>query len=65
MTYLQFLRMYSGRKAKDIAKACQISLPRYSMYERGERRPPHKIQIKLAQLFSQPRKDIFPYFPYK
>ena len=45
------LRIESGKKQKDLAKAIGVDVPAYSRYEHGERRPKREQVLRLARLF--------------
>ena len=45
------LRIESGKKQKDLAKAIGVDVPTYSRYEHGERRPKREQVLRLARIF--------------
>ena len=45
------LRIESGKKQKDLAKAIGVDVPAYSRYEHGERRPKREQVLRLARIF--------------
>lgn len=45
------LRITSGKKQKDLAKAIGVDVPAYSRYEHGERRPKREQVLRLARIF--------------
>ena len=45
------LRLSTGRRQKDLARAIGVDVPTYSRYERGERRPKRDQVLRLARLF--------------
>ena len=45
------LRIESGKRQKDLAKAIGVDVPAYSRYEHGDRRPKREQVIRLARIF--------------
>ena len=45
------LRLESGKRQKDLAKAIGVDVPAYSRYEHGERRPKRNQVLRLARIF--------------
>lgn len=45
------LRIDSGKRQKDLAKAIGVDVPAYSRYEHGERRPKREQVLRLARIF--------------
>lgn len=45
------LRIESGKRQKDLARAIGVDVPAYSRYEHGERRPKREQVIRLARIF--------------
>ena len=45
------LRIESGKRQKDLAKAIGVDVPAYSRYEHGERRPKRQQVLRLARIF--------------
>lgn len=45
------LRIESGKRQKDLAKAIGVDVPAYSRYEHGERRPKRAQVLRLARIF--------------
>ncbi len=45
------LRIESGKRQKDLAKAIGVDVPAYSRYEHGERRPKREQVLRLARIF--------------
>ncbi len=45
------LRISSGKRQKDLAKAIGVDVPAYSRYEHGERRPKREQVLRLARIF--------------
>ena len=45
------LRLESGKRQKDLAKAIGVDVPAYSRYEHGERRPKREQVLRLARIF--------------
>ena len=45
------LRIESGKRQKDLAKAIGVDVPAYSRYEHGDRRPRREQVIRLARIF--------------
>ena len=45
------LRIESGKRQKDLARAIGVDVPAYSRYEHGERRPKRDQVLKLARIF--------------
>lgn len=45
------LRIESGKRQKDLAKAIGVDVPAYSRYEHGDRRPKREQVVRLARLF--------------
>ena len=45
------LRIASGKRQKDLAKAIGVDVPAYSRYEHGDRRPKREQVVRLARLF--------------
>ncbi len=45
------LRISSGKRQKDLAKAIGVDVPAYSRYEHGERRPKREQVQRLARIF--------------
>lgn len=45
------LRLSTGKKQKDLAKAIGVDVPAYSRYEHGERRPKRDQVLRLARIF--------------
>ena len=45
------LRIKSGKRQKDLAKAIGVDIPAYSRYEHGERRPKREQVLRLARIF--------------
>lgn len=45
------LRIESGKRQKDLAKAIGVDVPAYSRYEHGERRPKRDQVLRLARIF--------------
>ena len=45
------LRIDSGKRQKDLAKAIGVDVPAYSRYEHGERRPKREQVMRLARIF--------------
>ncbi len=45
------LRLASGKRQKDLAKAIGVDVPAYSRYEHGDRRPKREQVIRLARIF--------------
>ena len=45
------LRISSGKRQKDLAKAIGVDMPAYSRYEHGERRPKREQVQRLARIF--------------
>ena len=43
------LRIQSGKRQKDLARAIGVDVPAYSRYEHGERRPKREQVIRLAE----------------
>ena len=43
------LRIDSGKRQKDLAKAIGVDVPAYSRYEHGERRPKREQVLRLAE----------------
>ena len=48
---LRQLRMQSGMKQREVARAVGVDIPMYSRYEHGERRPKRDQVVRLARLF--------------
>ena len=46
------LRIESGKRQKDLAKAIGVDVPAYSRYEHGERRPKREQVLRLARIFN-------------
>ena len=45
------LRIASGKRQKDLAKAIGVDVPAYSRYEHGDRRPKREQVVRLARIF--------------
>ena len=45
------LRIESGKRQKDLARAIGVDVPAYSRYEHGERRPKREQVLRLARIF--------------
>ena len=45
------LRIESGKRQKDLAKAIGVDVPAYSRYEHGDRRPKREQVVRLARIF--------------
>ena len=45
------LRISSGKRQKDLAKAIGVDVPTYSRYEHGDRRPKREQVLRLARIF--------------
>lgn len=48
---IKHLRLESGKRQKDLAKAIGVDVPAYSRYEHGERRPKREQVLRLARIF--------------
>ncbi len=48
---IKHLRIASGKRQKDLAKAIGVDVPAYSRYEHGERRPKREQVLRLARIF--------------
>ncbi len=48
---IKHLRLESGKRQKDLAKAIGVDVPAYSRYEHGERRPKRDQVLRLARIF--------------
>ena len=52
------LRMESGKRQKDLAKAIGVDVPTYSRYEHGERRPKRDQVLRLARIFKTDANEL-------
>ena len=52
------LRIESGKKQKDLAKAIGVDVPAYSRYEHGERRPKREQVLRLARIFKTDPNEL-------
>jgi DNA-binding XRE family transcriptional regulator len=53
------LRNKNGLLQKDVASSVGIKLETYSKYEQGNRRPPDKVKVKLADFFGVSVQELF------
>lgn len=52
------LRIDSGKRQKDLAKAIGVDVPAYSRYEHGERRPKREQVLRLARIFNTDANEL-------
>ena len=52
------LRLESGKRQKDLAKAIGVDVPTYSRYEHGERRPKREQVLRLARIFKTDANEL-------
>lgn len=52
------LRIESGKRQKDLAKAIGVDVPAYSRYEHGERRPKREQVLRLARIFNTDANEL-------
>ena len=52
------LRIDSGKRQKDLAKAIGVDVPAYSRYEHGERRPKREQVLRLARIFKTDADEL-------
>ena len=52
------LRLESGKRQKDLAKAIGVDVPAYSRYEHGERRPKREQVLRLARIFKTDANEL-------
>ena len=52
------LRIESGKRQKDLAKAIGVDVPAYSRYEHGERRPKREQVLRLARIFKTDADEL-------
>ena len=52
------LRIESGKRQKDLAKAIGVDVPAYSRYEHGERRPKRQQVLRLARIFKTDPNEL-------
>ena len=52
------LRIASGKRQKDLAKAIGVDVPAYSRYEHGERRPKREQVLRLARIFKTDPNEL-------
>ena len=52
------LRIDSGKRQKDLAKAIGVDVPAYSRYEHGERRPKREQVLRLARIFKTDPNEL-------
>ena len=52
------LRLESGKRQKDLAKAIGVDVPAYSRYEHGERRPKRNQVLRLARIFKTDPEEL-------
>ena len=52
------LRIASGKRQKDLAKAIGVDVPAYSRYEHGERRPKRQQVLRLARIFKTDPNEL-------
>ena len=52
------LRLESGKRQKDLAKAIGVDVPAYSRYEHGERRPKRNQVLRLARIFKTDHDEL-------
>ena len=52
------LRIESGKRQKDLAKAIGVDVPAYSRYEHGERRPKRDQVLRLARIFKTDADEL-------
>lgn len=52
------LRIESGKRQKDLAKAIGVDVPAYSRYEHGERRPKREQVLRLARIFKTDPNEL-------
>lgn len=52
------LRITSGKRQKDLAKAIGVDVPAYSRYEHGERRPKREQVLRLARIFKTDPNEL-------
>lgn len=55
---LRQLRMQSGMKQREVARAVGVDIPMYSRYEHGERRPKREQVVRLARLFQSDPDEL-------
>ena len=52
------LRIESGKRQKDLARAIGVDVPAYSRYEHGERRPKREQVLRLARIFKTDPNEL-------
>ena len=52
------LRIDSGKRQKDLARAIGVDVPAYSRYEHGERRPKREQVLRLARIFKTDPNEL-------
>ncbi len=52
------LRISSGKRQKDLAKAIGVDVPAYCRYEHGERRPKREQVLRLARIFKTDPNEL-------